>query len=91
MVDPLGLVAWGKVAVGALSMLDGMVIVGTATTAVGMTSVGTAGNPIAIGGMVTLMTPIAAIGIWDFVHGFEILVEGIKDEHDDEHAKNPCQ
>ncbi|MCP3888579.1 MAG: RHS repeat-associated core domain-containing protein [Desulfobulbaceae bacterium] len=87
LVDPLGLVAWGKVAVGVLSMFDGSVIVGTATTAVGMTTWGTAGNPFAIGGMVTLMTPIAAIGIWDFVHGFEMLVEGIKDEH----AKKPCQ
>ncbi|MFH2044280.1 MAG: RHS repeat-associated core domain-containing protein, partial [Pseudomonadota bacterium] len=79
LVDPFGLVNWGKLAVGVLSVTDGLTMVGVAITATVGTAVLT-GNPILTGIVAIEMVPVLALGVWDIYHGIHLIDEALNDE-----------
>jgi len=84
LIDPYGLIDWGKLAVGALMVSDGATMVAVA----GGVTVGTAvltRNPILTGGVAILMTPVAVGGVMDIGHGIHTIEEAIKDNDENAH------
>lgn len=94
-VDPEGLVNWGMVGTGALSMFDGMTMIGTGIAAIGAASALTAGNPAAIAAVSAMMIHVLAGGAFDALHGAHSIMEGFSDhgnkddnKEDEESGKN---
>jgi RHS repeat-associated protein len=79
-VDPYGLLNWGKLAAGVLSVADGSVMVGVATGVTVGTFVLTQ-NPVLTGAIGLMMIPVATIGVMDIIHGVQIVGEALREEN----------
>jgi RHS repeat-associated protein len=77
-VDPLGLIKWGQVFIGALSAGEGIQIMGTGATAVILTAT-TTKSPALTAAISAEMVPVFWAGWVKATYGIDEIIEGFKD------------
>ncbi|GBC59953.1 hypothetical protein DENIS_0895 [Desulfonema ishimotonii] len=80
-IDPSGLINWGKLVTGALSVTDGMTMAGTAISVTVGTAVLTK-NPLLTGTIAVMMIPAFAGGIYDINHGFHLIQDAFSENEE---------